>query len=153
MRILRFLALVVLLNIVRYAGGMLVEPWTVMPPLVDAMAASPEVFNTRFTPFDWATSYLYNFGVWLCAAWIFHLARPALKGSDLVASLKAFGLGWLFFACVSAVYMNHYSHPKDFYLWNILDAALVFTIVAVANGLLYRPLMGSYAAEAKVASP
>ena len=33
--------------------------------------------------------------------------------------------------------MNHYSHPKDFYFFNVLDALIVFTIVAVANGLLY----------------
>jgi hypothetical protein len=44
---------------------------------------------------------------------------------------------FLFFASVSAVYMNHYSHPKDFYIYNILDGLVVFPIVAVANGLLY----------------
>jgi arginine exporter protein ArgO len=76
-----------------------------------------------------------------------------VKRSDLVASLKTFALGWLFFASVSAIYMNHYSHPKDFYLWNILDAVLAFLIVAVANGLLCRPMMGPYAAPRSQSSP
>jgi hypothetical protein len=43
----------------------------------------------------------------------------------------------MLFACISAIYMNHDTHPKDFYLWNILDALLVFPFVALANGLLF----------------
>ena len=146
MFVLRFLALVVLLNLVRYFVGGVIEAWTVLPPLFAAMEASSEYFSTRFTTFDWVTSFLYNFGVWLCAAWFFHLARPRLPGSDLVASLQSFALAWLFFASVSGVYMNHYAHPGDFYFWNVLDAVIAFTVVAVANGLLYRWVMGPYAA-------
>lgn len=152
MVVLRFLFLVVLLNVIRYAAGGLIEWWTVMPPLFSAMEAEFGVFNTAFTTFDWATSFLYNFLMWLSAAWIFHLARPALRGSDLVASLKAFGLGWLFFASVSAIYMNHYAHPKDFYAWNVLDGVIAFGVVAVANGLLYRRVMGRHAAMPAAAS-
>jgi hypothetical protein len=33
--------------------------------------------------------------------------------------------------------MNHYSHPKDFYFWSIVDAAVVFPVVALANGLVF----------------
>ncbi len=33
--------------------------------------------------------------------------------------------------------MNHYSHTKAFYLYNILDVLIAYTVVAVANGLLY----------------
>ena len=83
--------------------------------------------------------------MWLTCVWVFHLARPALRGPDIVASLKVFAVMWLMFASVSAVYMNHYSHTRDFYLWNVLDALLVFTLVAVGNGYLYRRFMGAHA--------
>ncbi|MDZ7344389.1 MAG: hypothetical protein ONA90_07725 [candidate division KSB1 bacterium] len=33
--------------------------------------------------------------------------------------------------------MNHYNHPKDFYLYSILDNAMPLTIVVIATGLLY----------------
>ena len=90
----------------------------------------------------------------LCYAvvWSFHLMRPSLAENDIVASLTAFGIGWLFFAALSFVYMNHYSHPKAFYVWNVLDATLTFSVLAVANGLLYRRVMGSYAVEAAAKS-
>ena len=104
MTFLRFLVLVVLLNVVRYLVAGVVEQALVLPHLFGAMAESPEYF--------------------------------------MVASLKSFGLMWLMFAAVSAIYMNHYSHPRDFYLWNILDAVIAFATVAVANGLLYRRVLG-----------
>ena len=63
--------------------------------------------------------------------------RTRLRGPLVVRSLKAYGVMWLMFASVSAIYMNHYSHPKTFYIFNILDAVIVFPIVAVANGLLH----------------
>jgi hypothetical protein len=43
----------------------------------------------------------------------------------------------LFFTSVSAIYMNQYSHSKWFYIWNCLDAVIVFAVGAIANGLLY----------------
>ena len=122
------------------------EQALVLPHLFGAMAESPEYFSTEFGTWDWVTSYLYNFVMWGVAAWVFHLLRPVLKGGDVVASLKSFGLMWLMFAAVSAIYMNHYSHPRDFYLWNILDAVIAFATVAVANGLLYRRVLGPGAA-------
>jgi len=144
--VLRFLVLVVLLNVVRYLVAGVVEQALVLPHLFGAMAESAEYFRTEFATWDWITSYLYNFVMWGVAAWIFHLLRPVLKGGDVVASLKVFGLMWLMFAAVSAIYMNHYSHPRDFYVWNILDAVIAFGTVAVANGLLYRRVMGPSAA-------
>lgn len=146
MTVLRFLVLVVLLNVVRYLVAGVVEQALVLPHLFGAMAESAEYFRTEFATWDWITSYLYNFVMWGVAAWIFHLLRPVLKGGDVVASLKVFGLMWLMFAAVSAIYMNHYSHPRDFYVWNILDAVIAFGTVAVANGLLYRRVMGPSAA-------
>ena len=80
--------------------------------------------------------------MWLVCVWVFHLMRPALKGSDFVASFKVFGIMCLFFASISAILMNHYSHPKDFYFWIILDGVLMYALVAACNGLLYRRVMG-----------
>jgi hypothetical protein len=146
MFLLRFLALVVILNILRYAGGALIEPFVIFPGLSAAMEESASYFNSVFETFDWATSFFYNFMMWLSCAWVFHLMRPAIKGSDLVASFKVFGIMCLFFASISAILMNHYSHPKDFYFWIILDGVLMYALVAVCNGLLYRRVMGAHAA-------
>lgn len=145
MSILRFLGLVLVLNVLRYAGGFLFEPFVIFPGLFGAMAENASYFRTEFGTFDWVTSYIYNFLMWMCAAWVFHLARPALRGTDLVCSLKIFGILWLNFAAISAIYMNHYSHPRDFYFWNILDGLLVFMLVAIGNGLLYRRILGPFA--------
>jgi len=133
----RLLVLVIVLNIIRYVIGGLIEFPLIMPYLFGEMEQHAPYFNTEFTTIDWATSYFYNFVMWLTVVWLFHLLRPVISGNDIVKSLKVFGIAWIFFASVSAVYMNHYSHPKDFYFWNILDALIVFPIVALANGILY----------------
>lgn len=146
MLFVRFLALVVILNVLRYVVGFLIEPLVIFPGLLAAMHASADYFNTVYDTVDWVTSYFYNFMMWLTCIWVFHLMRPAIKGSDLVASFKVFGIMCLNFASVSAVLMNHYSHPKDFYFWIILDGVLVYALVALCNGLLYRRLMGPSAA-------
>lgn len=146
MRIVRFLALVVILNLLRYLGGFLIEPLRIFPGMSAAMEDGAGNFNIAFETFDWVTSYFYNFIMWLTIVWVFHLMRPAIKGSDLVASFKVFGIMWVFFASVSAILMNHYSHPKDFYFWINLDGLLVYTFVAVCNGVLYRRIMGRHAA-------
>ncbi len=147
MKVIHFLALVILLNVLRYLVGGPIEAVTFLPHLFGEMEKYPTYFATEFTAVDWMTSYFYNFMMWLAAVWIFHLLRPALRGTDLTVSLKVFSLMWLFFASVSAVYMNHYSHPKMFYIVNIADSLFVFGLVALANGLLYRWVMGRYAAS------
>ena len=75
--------------------------------------------------------------MWFSITLLFYVAEQGLGGGYVLRSLKLYGIAWLFFASLSAVYMNHYSHPIDFYVFNILDALIVFPIVAVANGLLY----------------
>jgi hypothetical protein len=142
MLIVRFLVLVLLLNVLRYAGGFLFEPWVIFPGLFSAMEESASFFRTEFQTIDWVTSYLYNFMMWLSCVWVFHIARPAIEGSDLIASAKIFGVMWLSFASISFIYMNHYAHPRDFYVWNVFDALLVFALVGVGNGLIYRKIMG-----------
>lgn len=142
MTALRLLLLVVLLNVVRYVVGPIVEAPFILPRLFAEMEASPGVFRTEFTTFDWVTSYAYNFVLWLAIVWTYHLARPALRGGEIRRSLAVFGVAWLFFAALSFVYMNHYAHPRAFYLWNVADAAVVFPIVGLANAWLYPRLMG-----------
>jgi hypothetical protein len=148
--LLRFLLLVVVLNVIRYLVGGLIESFLVLPYLFDEMARYSEYFNTEFSTLDWVTSYLYNFVMWLVIVWFFHLLRKSMKGSDLIISLKVFALAWLWFASVSAIYMNHYSHPGGFYVYNIADAFIAFLVVAVANGLLYRKLMASSALPVEI---
>lgn len=146
MVLMRFLGLVLILNVLRYSGGFLFEPFVIFPGLFGAMEESASYFRNEFTTFDWITSYIFNFLMWMSCTWIFHLARPVIRGSDLVASFKIFGILWLMFASTSAIYMNHYSHPRDFYFWSVFDALLVFALVAAGNGLLYRKIMGPRAA-------
>lgn len=145
----RFLAPVVILNILRYVGGFLIEPFVIFPGLSSAMEDSASYFNNAFETFDWVTSFFYNFMMWLSCVWVFHLVRPAIKGTDLVASLKVFGIMCLCFASISAILMNHYSHAKDFYFWIILDGVLMYALVAILNGLLYRRVVGPHAAAIK----
>ena len=147
MTFLRLLVLVVILNVLRYViGGYALEPVLIFPGLGEAMAGSADYFNADFQTIDWVTSYSYNFTMWFICAWLFHLLRPVIAGVDVVASLKVFGILWVFFAAVCAILMNHYSHSKDFYFWIIVDGLLVYGIVAICNGLIYRKVMGDRAA-------
>jgi hypothetical protein len=141
--VIRFLVLVVALNVARYVGGFPFERYLIYERLFGAMEQSASYFNTSFTTLDWVTSFFYNFMMWLTATWGFVLIEPRLTGSMMLKSLKVFGLMYLFFASVSAIYMNHYSHPKGFYIWNILDGGIAFGVVAVVNGFLYPRLFKS----------
>jgi hypothetical protein len=134
---MKFLALVIILNLLRYTYAYLPIEGAVFGPLILAIGINPEYFNMNFTTFDWTTSYFYNFMLWLTITWVYFYLHPAFNGNHIVKSLKIYGIFWVLFASISAIYMNHYSHPKDFYLWNILDALLVFPFVALGNGLLF----------------
>lgn len=138
MTALRLLGLVVVLNLVRYLVGGPIEAITIMGPMHAVMPRYPEVFDLDFSSSDFAISLGYNFAMWFVATWVFHLLHPVLRGPMLLRSFKSYGLMCLFFWSLAAVYMNHYSDPlKPFYLWSMVDAAIVFSVVAVANGLLY----------------
>ncbi len=63
--------------------------------------------------------------------------HPVVHGSPLVRSLKVYGVMFIFFASVSAVYMTHYNHPSDFYIYKILDGLMIFTLLAFANARIY----------------
>lgn len=136
--VLTFLSLVVLLNVIRYVVGGPIESVTIMEPMHAVMPEYPEVFDTNFDTLDFTISLGYNFMMWLTATWVFHLTHPVFGGHVVVKSLKVFGLMCLFFVSQAAVYMNHYTDPvKPFYLFSMLDGVIVFTVVGIANGLLY----------------
>lgn len=136
--VVKLAALVLLLNVVRYLVGGFVEGFTIMEPMHRPMALYPEVFDTDFTTADFTISLVYNYLMWFFAAVIFHLLNPVLRGSIWVRSLKSYGLVAAFFCSLAAVYMNHYvAEVKPFYAWSMVDAVIVFTIVALANALLY----------------
>ena len=134
---IRLLVLVILLNVVRYLAGIPLEQLYTLPRLSAEMEAHASYFKTDFTTFDWVTSYLYNFMLWLTTTWVYHKMHPALAGVHLLKSLKVYGLMYLMFASISFIYMNHYSHPKWFYIYNVMDCFIAFAVVAIANGLLY----------------
>jgi len=103
------------------------------------MGLFPDCFNANFGVNDFAISLVYNFVMWLAVVWVFHLAHPVFSGLLIWKSLKVFGLMLLFYLGVSAVYMNHYTDDlKPFYLYAMADGVLLFTLVGLANGLLYR---------------
>jgi len=133
----RFLLLVIALNLCRYLIGFPLERLFLPKTLFAEMQRHADFFNTAFTTADWVTSYFYNFMMWLACELVFVLMRPALGGSAMLKSFKVYALMWLFFASLSAVYMNHYRVARMFYLYNLLDAVLAFAIVATANGWLY----------------
>jgi hypothetical protein len=138
---LRLLGLILLLNVIRYIVAGPIEQLTVLPDLFEMMAANASYFNTSFDAVDWITSFLYNGVMWAVAVITFHWMHPQLAGGWFIKSLKAYGLACLFFVSVSAIYMNHYSHPATFYLYNMGSGAIAFTVVAVANAWLYPRLV------------
>ncbi len=133
----KLIGLCAVLNILRYYVFGFIEGVFVMGPLFAAMEQSKEYFNTDFKTIDWVTSYFYNFVLWFVITIAFHVVHPRLTGNTVLRSLKVYGLMLVMFASVSAIYMNHYSHPKDFYIYNILDSVLIFPLVGIANGFLY----------------
>lgn len=134
----KLLTLVVLLNLARYFIGGMIESVTIMEPMHRVMPEYPDTFDNNFTRTDFLTSLGYNFAMWFFAELVFHLVHPQLRGPMLVRSLTSYWLMAAFFSSVAAVYMNHYTPPiRPFYAWSMADAAIVFTVVGLANGLLY----------------
>jgi len=136
--LLRFLLLVGILNFVRYLLGWFPETCWVLPGRFGVMAKFPESFNNNFGGEDFSVPLVYNFMLWLATAWIFHLAHASVRGSFLMKTLKIYGICALFFASLAVVCMNHFvAAIRLFYLQSMLDALVLFPIVAAANGLLY----------------
>ena len=140
--------LVVLLNVVRYTVGGFLESFTIMEPMHLPMTRYPDAFDSEFTSNDFMISLVYNYAMWFFAAVVFHLLNPVLRGSIWVRSLKSYMLVAAIFCSVAAIYMNHYvAGVKPFYFWSMVDALILFPVVALANALLYprffrRPIRG-----------
>lgn len=129
--------LVVLLNMIRYAVAAPFEKFLIFDRLFGEMQKNAGYFNTHFTTFDWVTSYFYNFLMWFACSLVYRKMEIVLRGNSVVRSLKVYGLMYLLFGSISAIYMNHYSHPKNFYFYNIADGLIAFAVVALANAFLY----------------
>ncbi len=137
----KIFALVVLLNLVRYFVGGPIEAATIMEPMHSVMPEYPEVFDNDFSSTDFMISLAYNFALWFFATLACHLMMPSLPGPIWVRSLTGFALMAAFFCSLAAVYMNHYTDVfRPFYAWSMIDALIVFSLVGLANGLLY-PLL------------
>ena len=130
--------LVVLLNVVRYLVGGVIESFTIMEPMHRPMELYPEVFDNDFTSADFAMSFGYNYAMWLAVALGFHFMHPSITGGWLRRSCLAHAIMCMFFMSLAAVYMNHYQgEMRDFYFYSILDGPIVFSVVALANAWLY----------------
>ena len=136
--IVRLALLVLVLNLIRYLVGGPIEGATIMEPMHRVMPEHPGVFDNDFTAADFATSLGYNYVMWFAVALGFHFMHPSLRGGWIVRSLKAHAVMCLFFVGLAAVYMNHYADSiKPFYVWSMVDAVIIFTLVGFATGLLY----------------
>lgn len=116
--ILKLIALTVMLNLVRYVVIGFVKEIVIVEKIGAAMAASSSYFNLEFSTADWVTSYLYNFVMWLMLTVFFHKTHPFLRGGMILKSLKVYVSTLVVFLSISAIFMNHYSHPQDFYLYD-----------------------------------
>ena len=136
MTFIKLLFHTIILNILRYIPGGLIESYTIFEPMHRPMEQYPDCFG--FSSNDLPSSYFYNFAMWFCVVLIFHIAHKALTGKLILRSLIIFGLCFLFFASLAAIYMNHYnSDIRTFYLYSILDGLLLFLFLGIVNGFLY----------------
>ena len=60
--VLKFLALVILLNVIRYAYAFLPLEQFAAAPMFSVMGENPSYFNSDFTTMDWVTSFFYKIG-------------------------------------------------------------------------------------------
>jgi hypothetical protein len=135
---IKLAVLTVLLNLIRYFAGGPIEAMTIAGPMHAPMALHPDVYDNTYTNTDFALSFLYNYGFWFAAVIAIHLMYPRLTGPALMRSLAGWAIMLFFFVSVAAVYMNHYVEPfRSFYIWSMIDAAIVFGVTALAHGILY----------------
>ena len=133
---IKFIGYVILLNILRYFPGSILESFTILDPMFAIMDQYPDCFG--FQDEDFPLSFFYNFVMWLSVILTFHIGHRSLKGNMVIRSLIIFGICCLFFISLSAVYMNHFDQGiRQFYIYSIIDGILVFSYMAVVNALIY----------------
>ena len=136
MTILKLLIYTIILNILRYFPGGLIEMYTIFEPMHKPMEAYPDCFG--FTDADFTTSYAYNFLLWFSVVLIFHIGHKSLKGKMMQKSMIFFGICCLFFVSLAAVYMNHFQQGiRPFFMYSMLDGLILFSYLGAINGLLY----------------
>ena len=136
MTYLKLFLYTILLNILRYFPGGFIESYTIFKPMHQPMEQYPDCFG--FTAQDFPSSYAYNFLMWLSVILIFHIAHTSLKGKMIYRSIFIFALCFLFFASLSAIYMNHYIHGiRTFYVYSMLDGVILFSLLGIINGYVY----------------
>jgi hypothetical protein len=133
---LKLLLYTLILNVLRYFPGSILEQYTIMGPMHAPMEQFPDCFG--FRPEDFPTSLIYNFMLWFSVVILFHWAHRHLNGAMWVKSLQVFGICCLFFVSLAAVYMNHYTEGmRPFYRYSMLDALILFAFLGLINGFLY----------------
>lgn len=146
-RVLKLTLLVALLAVVRVVIGHPLERLLLADRIDAAMEANSGYFNTQFSTLDWVTYCFYSFAKWFAVSAIYMKLDGVVHGRPLVRSLKVYGVMFVFFASVSAVYMNQYNHPGDFYVYKILQGLLIFTLMAFANAWIYPLVFRDYSAR------
>ena len=136
MTFIKLFVYTVLLNIIRYFPGGFIESITIFEPMHKPMEEYPDCFG--FTEADLRFSYAYNFLLWLSVVLIFHISHRSLNGKMIFRSLIIFGICFLFFGSLAAIYMNHFVPGiRSFYIYSILDGLILFSLLGVINGFLY----------------
>jgi hypothetical protein len=135
--IAKTILLAVLLTVVRYVVGLPIEWFLIYDKLNSIMTEGRELFNVDWTPLEHFYSVLYNFLGWLLITVLYVKIESVVHGHPVRKSLKLYAVMYMYFVSVSGIYMLRYNHPSDFYLYMMLDRLLLFSIVAIANGILH----------------
>ncbi len=138
MTVFKLILITLILNIVRYFVGGPIEGIVLMSAMHQAMPLYPEVWDNDFSTRDFVISLGYNFALWFAVVLNFHLMAPGLKGPMLLRSFISFGVSGFIFISLAAVYMNHFiAESRAFFAWSIVDALILFPLLALANSLVY----------------
>jgi len=151
-RVLKLTLLVGLLGVIRVAVGHPLVRLLLADRMDAAIEASSGYFNTQFSTLDWVTYCFYSFVKWFSVSALYMKLDGVVHGRPLVRSLKVYGVAFLFFASISAAYMNQYNHPGDFYIYKIIEGLLIFTLMAFANSWIYPLVFRDYSIYSRQAS-
>lgn len=134
------------LNVFRYYPIGWIELATLFEPMHAPMEQQALCFG--FQPDDFTSSYIYNYLLWFWTVMIFHIGHRSIAGHMLIRSLVLFGLCAALFISLAAIYMNHFNQEiRVFFRWSMVDALVVFGLLALINGYLYPKIFRSTARD------
>ncbi|MEM1135881.1 MAG: hypothetical protein AAGI07_08565 [Bacteroidota bacterium] len=91
-----------------------------------------------FTGADFPLSHFFNYLLWFTVVLAFHFGQKSLSFSLFWKSMVFFGIFFIFFIGLTGVFMNHFNQGiRIFFRYTMLDAVLVFGVLALVNGFLY----------------